>query len=85
VIERLPPAYGTSLGSAEVGAVVGPFEVNDGSGPSFVVAKLTDRSAAGAYTLDDVREQVRERVVQQKNVERLLAELRQSTHVQISL
>jgi len=85
VLERLPPAYGTALGAAEVGAVVGPFETAEGTGTSFIVAKVTDRAAAGTYTLDDVREQVRSRVVQQKQVDRLLAELRQVTHVQVSL
>ncbi|HEU4455592.1 MAG TPA: peptidylprolyl isomerase [Longimicrobium sp.] len=85
VLERLPPAYATPLGAAEVGAVVGPFETSEGAGTSFVVAKVTDRNAGGTYTLDDVREQVRDRVVQQKQVDRLLAELRQATHVQVSL
>ncbi|HYJ79301.1 MAG TPA: peptidylprolyl isomerase [Longimicrobiaceae bacterium] len=85
VLDRLPPAYGTTVAAAEVGAVVGPFELNEGTGPSFVVAKVTGRQAEGAYTLADVREQVRERVVQQKQIERLLAELRQNTHIRISL
>jgi peptidyl-prolyl cis-trans isomerase SurA len=56
VLERLPPAYGTALGASEAGAVVGPFETAEGTGTSFVVAKVTDRAAAGTYTLDDVRE-----------------------------
>jgi peptidyl-prolyl cis-trans isomerase SurA len=85
VLERLPPAYGAAIGTAAAGTVVGPFEINDGVGSSFVVARVTGRQEAGAYTLDDVREQVRDRVVQQKQVERLIAELRQHTHVQLSL
>ncbi|HEX8245651.1 MAG TPA: peptidylprolyl isomerase [Longimicrobium sp.] len=81
--ERLPTEYGAALGQAADGSVVGPFEVNDGSGPSFVVARVTERRAGGEYTLADVQEQIRNRLVQQKQVERLLAELRQVTAVTV--
>jgi parvulin-like peptidyl-prolyl isomerase len=79
--ERLPAEYGTALGQAAPGTIVGPFETNEGTGPSFVVAKVTDRRAGGEYTLADVRDQVRNRIVQQKQVERLLAELRRVTAI----
>ncbi|HEX8692789.1 MAG TPA: peptidylprolyl isomerase [Longimicrobium sp.] len=85
VLERLPAPYGTAVGAAAPGTVVGPFELAEGAGTSFVVAKVTERHEAGEYTLDDVREQVRSRLVQQKQVERLLEELRGRTHVQVSL
>ncbi|HEX8903773.1 MAG TPA: peptidylprolyl isomerase [Longimicrobiaceae bacterium] len=79
--ERLPAEYGQALGQSVPGTVVGPFEMNDGSGPSFVVARITERRAGGEYTLADVEDQIRQRIQQQKQVERLLAELRQVTAV----
>jgi peptidyl-prolyl cis-trans isomerase SurA len=81
--DRLPAEYGTALGAAEVGSIVGPFAITDPTGTAFAVAKLTDRRAGGEYTLADVRDQVRDRLVQQKQVERLLGELKQVTAVSI--
>ncbi|HEX2203892.1 MAG TPA: peptidylprolyl isomerase [Longimicrobium sp.] len=83
--DRLPPAFSAALQGAQPGTVVGPFELPAAAGTSFVVAKLTQRQTAGAYTLDDVREQIRERVAQQKAVERMIEELRASTHVVVML
>jgi parvulin-like peptidyl-prolyl isomerase len=81
--ERLPAEYSQALGQAEVGAVVGPFQTSDPAAPAFVVAKVTERRPGGEYTLADVEDQVRSRIVQQKQVERLLAELRQVTAVTV--
>jgi peptidyl-prolyl cis-trans isomerase SurA len=83
--DRLPPEYGAGLGDAPVGSVVGPFQVTESAGPTFVVVKINDRRAGGEYTLTDLREQVRDRIVQEKQVQRLLSELRQVTAVTVSL
>ena len=85
-LDRMPPAYATVFTPAQQGEVLGPFEAPSPTGSSwFVVAQVDRRQAEGPYTLDDVREQVRERVQQEKKVERVLEELRASTHVAISL
>ncbi|HSU16233.1 peptidylprolyl isomerase [Longimicrobium sp.] len=81
--DRLPPEYGQAIGDAAPGTVVGPFQLGDPSGPSFVVAKVTDRRTGGEYTLADVREQIRDRIIQQRQVDRLLGELRQVTAVTV--
>jgi peptidyl-prolyl cis-trans isomerase SurA len=83
--DRLTPEYSQAFASVEVGAVIGPFQVIEPTGPAFVVAKVTDRRAGGAYTLADVRDFIRDRLVEEKQVVRLLAELRQVTAVTISL
>jgi peptidyl-prolyl cis-trans isomerase SurA len=83
--ERLPPEYTSGLGDAAAGTVVGPFQVVETGNPSFVVARINERRAGGAYTLADVHDQVRDRLVQNKQVERLLAELRQVTAVSLRL
>ena len=81
--DRLPAEYTQAMGQAEVNAVVGPFQTNDPTGPAFVVARVTERRTGGEYTLADVQEQVRQRIVQQKQADRLLGELRQVTAVTI--
>ncbi|HEU0051528.1 MAG TPA: peptidylprolyl isomerase [Longimicrobium sp.] len=83
-VDRLPPAYATAVGSAAAGSVVGPFELTSPTGtPTFAVVKLTARQEAGPYRLEDVSEQIRTRLQQQKKFEAVLAELRKTTYVAI--
>jgi peptidyl-prolyl cis-trans isomerase SurA len=83
--DRLPAEYNQALGTPPVGSVVGPFQINDATGPSFVVAKITDRRAGGEYTVADVHDYIRDRLVEEKQMVRVLAELRQVTAVSVSL
>lgn len=81
--DRLPPEYAAALATATPGTLVGPVQISDPTGPAFAVLRLNDRRAGGEYTLADVHDQVRDRIVQQKQVDRLVAELRQVTAVSI--
>ena len=83
-LDRLPPGYGPALENAAPGAVVGPVEIAGGpDGATWAVIRVNERKAAGAYTLEDVREQVRQRIQESKVMEQLLRELRQTTYVNI--
>jgi len=83
-VDRLPPGYGPALESATAGSVVGPVEIPGGTrGTEWAVIRVIERKAAGAYTLDDVREQVRQRIQESKVVEQLIRDLRQTTYVNI--
>lgn len=85
-LERLPPAYTTAFATASPGSIVGPFEIVPAPGSSaWAVARLGARQAAGEYTLDDVREQVRGRIQEQKMITEMVAELRRSMHVDVQL
>ena len=83
--ERLPPEYTQQLSTPAVGSVVGPFPITDASGTSFVVARVTDRRAGGEYTVSDVHDYLRDHVVEEKQMRRIVAELRQVTAVAITL
>jgi peptidyl-prolyl cis-trans isomerase SurA len=83
-LERLPPAYGPALDGAAQGAVVGPVEVEGApTGSEWAVVKVSERKAAGAYTLEDVREQVVARLQEQKILEDVLEDLRRKTYVNV--
>lgn len=84
-VNSLPAGYSTALADAKVGTVVGPFELETPTGPSFVVTRVTARQEEGTYTLDDVRDQVRERVQQEQMIDRLVEQLRTSMHISILL
>ncbi|MEX2583345.1 MAG: peptidylprolyl isomerase [Gemmatimonadota bacterium] len=82
VADRLPQPVLRALLEAEPGELVGPVEFEDARGERrYMVARLTTRTEAGAYTLDDVRDQIRDRLEQARMVEELLAELRQQVYV----
>ena len=83
--ERLPPEYGQALATAPAQQVVGPFQVSDAAGAAFAIARVNDRRAGGEYTLADVHDQLKDRLVRNKQVERLVAELKQVTAVAIAL
>lgn len=81
---RLGGAYEDALSGVEAGQVVGPFQVDGSFGlPTFVVVKVTDFIPSGEYRLDDVREQIRENLMQQKQFQKYVDRLRERMHVRI--
>ncbi|MDP2497269.1 MAG: peptidylprolyl isomerase [Candidatus Palauibacterales bacterium] len=87
VQSQLGQAYAEAIGSRpEVGSAVGPFEVSSGGPhPAFAVAKITNYRPAGQVQLSEVREQIRQRLRQQKQFEQLLQRLRDEYYVELRL
>jgi peptidyl-prolyl cis-trans isomerase SurA len=84
-LDRLPPDYARVLAGANVNEVIGPVQVEDARAPRFAVMRLTERTEAGDYTLDDLREQIQTNLQQQLMVEQLLRELREQVYVSIQM
>lgn len=80
--DSLPAPYGSELAGATTGQVVGPFALQDGK---FAVVRVTTIRAAGAYSPDDqdVRDQIRGVLQQEKLLEEVLGELRRRTYIDI--
>lgn len=83
VIDGLPDEYAAAFRDASANDVVGPIRLNDPRGARFAVARVTERAAAGDYTIDDVRDQIRDRLQQQQMVELLMADLTEQVYVAI--
>lgn len=83
--DRLQPAeFRAGLESADEGDIVGPIRVSAGSiGPKFAVVEVIDTTEAGEWTLEDWRERIRQQVEQNKMVERVVQNLRESTYVDV--
>jgi peptidyl-prolyl cis-trans isomerase SurA len=81
---NLPPAYSV-LSSARPGEVLGPLEVEIQGRFFFPVLQITAVREAGPRTFDDVRDQLRAQLQQQKTLERILARLRERTFVEIRM
>lgn len=82
-MDRLPPAYATPLAEVSAGELVGPIEIEGPLGSSWAVVRVVNRTESGAYTLDDVREQIRQRLQEQVMVEQLVDELRREIYVAV--
>lgn len=66
------------------GEVVGPFRVTV-RGTRFVVLKVVDFTPGGSLRLEDVQEDIRAGLTQQKGLARLVDELRNEIHVDVKL
>jgi hypothetical protein len=76
------------LNDVDVGTVVGPVVLQSASGANkFAVIKVTDRRAAGEFSLDDpaFRAQLQRSVGENRLVEEIIKELRERTLVEYRL
>jgi parvulin-like peptidyl-prolyl isomerase len=83
--EQLPPSYREAIGDQPRGSFVGPFGIEDrGRGvPKFVVLQVTEVIEAGEFTVDEVRDRLRQQLQQERSFRRLLDNLKSQTYVRI--
>lgn len=82
--EGLPPEYHEPLKDAKQGDVIGPFAFRARDRNDWAVVAVTMVRPAGQWTFDEVKAQIREQLTQQKQVERVLDDLRSRTFVDLS-
>jgi peptidyl-prolyl cis-trans isomerase SurA len=80
-VDRLPPLYEEAVRDVPTGQLVGPLEMEGPTGSRWAVVRVTGRTEAGPYTLDDVRDSLRTRLQEQEMVEQLVEDLRNEIHV----
>lgn len=84
-LSQLPPGY-ERLGTAAQGDILGPIEYDTGRGEiRLAVLRVREVREAGAYTFEDVKTQLAQRVQQTKQMEQLLRDLRARTYVEIRM
>ncbi|HEX2208493.1 MAG TPA: peptidylprolyl isomerase [Longimicrobium sp.] len=84
-VDQLAPAYQTALEGAAPGTVAGPINVEGGPSPAFAVVRVTGRQTSGEYTVDDQRERIRDVLREQRQMQRLIEELRRDMYVSVRL
>lgn len=84
---RLPESYQHAFEGKHNGDFVQPFEVEDRQRgvPKFIIAQLLNVADEGEFTMQDLRNQIREQLSQEKSYRRLLDGLRKETYVAIML
>jgi peptidyl-prolyl cis-trans isomerase SurA len=84
-IGELPPAYSV-LRNASTGQYVGPLEYQMPTGETRVAVVWVEQvREAGAFTFEDVRPQLAAQVQQERQIEQLLAALREGTYIDIRM
>jgi peptidyl-prolyl cis-trans isomerase SurA len=83
--DRLPPEYREAIQGAESGDVLDPFrmELPGIEGGKWVVVKLIDLDPGGEWTLDDVRENLRQSLQQDRMVQKVVDDLRETTYIDV--
>lgn len=84
---RLPESYQKAFEGKKNGDFIAPFRVEDKQRgvPKFVVAQLVNSVEEGDYTVQDLRNQIRDQLSQEKSYRRLLDGLRRDTYVSVLL
>lgn len=83
-LSQLPPGYAQQLADATEGEVIDPFEISGvGPQPIIAVVKVADIREAGEFTFDDLRDQIRQRLQQQKSLDRVWDQLRAEAYVDV--
>ena len=86
-IGQFGEAYAQALSNPVPGAVIGPFQTQGfiPGRPVFAVVRITGYQSEGTWNLDDIREQIRESLMNEKGYGRFLEELRDEVYVDIRL
>ena len=82
IAQILPAAYLAALTGREEGQVVGPIQFGYLDQERFAVLKIIELRAAGEFTYEDLRPQIRATLMRQKRVEALMQDLRAKTYVE---
>ena len=83
--DQLPPAYREALAGLAELEIATPFRLETGGAVKFVVPQLQARRSGGEWTLDQVRDQLIQRLGQRAAERRLLDQLRERTYVDIRI
>lgn len=80
---QLPESYATAFEGKRAGEFIGPFPIEDRQRgvPKYVLAQLTEVIEAGDYTVEDLREQIRQNLSQERGFRRMIDRLRKETYV----
>ena len=84
-LSQLPPGYAEPLLQSDAGQVIGPIEYEAAGRARFAVIQVQAVREGGEFSLEEIRPQIRQRLQEEKLVEKILEELRAQTYVQIRI
>lgn len=81
-VNQLPQGYAAALAEVTEGEILDPFQVVVNT-PHIAIVRVEEIREAGEFTFEDVRDQIRDRLSQQKNLDRIWERLREQAYVDI--
>ncbi len=84
-LEELPPGFDTALENAEPGMLAGPLEYETQGQSHFAILQVVEVREEGAYSYEDVRDQIRSRLREQILMEQILSDLREKAYIDIRM
>jgi len=83
--EQLPQSYRDAIGTRAKGEFVGPFPIADRNRgvAKYVVLQLMEVVEAGDYTVEEVRDRMRQQLSQERSFRRLIDQLKRETYVRV--
>jgi peptidyl-prolyl cis-trans isomerase SurA len=82
-LDQLPSGYAEALADVSPGDVLDPFVISLGPQSLVAVVRVAGIREAGAFTFEDLRDQIRNRLQQQRRLERIWEQLREQTYVDL--
>lgn len=84
-VQRFGEAYAQALAEPVPGSVVGPFQTEGflPGRPVFAIVRVMAYQSEGAWDLEEIRDEVRENLLNERAYELFLAELRNEVYVEI--
>ena len=83
-INELPEGY-RPMATAPPGEIIGPIEFEFQGSTYFAVVQVDEVREAGPRTFDDVKDQLRARIQEQKVLERIIERLRERSYVELRM
>jgi len=84
--DSLPPSYLAALPGAKAGDITNPFQLANPRGqPKYAVLQVVTATDAGEYNQNEIREQIRTQLAEERSIRQLLDDMRKRTYVAIRM
>lgn len=84
--DSLPASYSAALAGAKAGDITNPFQLANPRGqPKFAVLQVVTATDAGEYNQNEIRDQIRAQLSEERSIRQLLDELRKKTYVSLRM
>ncbi len=83
--DSLPPSYRLAIAGKTLGAVTDPFQLGVDAAVKLAILEIVSMTEGGEYSVEDVREQIRQQLIAERATRALLDSLRRETFVSLRL
>ncbi|MEP6551760.1 MAG: peptidylprolyl isomerase, partial [Gemmatimonadales bacterium] len=80
--DSLPPSYSAAVATAKAGEITAPFQLANPRGqPKYAVLQIVTATDAGEYNQNEIRDQIRAQLSEERSIRALLDDLRKQVYV----